>query len=782
MTHEPDISARGSAQTRTASTRVDEPAIARDPVGPAPGDTVGRYRLVRPLGEGGFGTVWRAEQTEPVVREVALKLIKAGMDSRAVLARFEGERQALAVMDHECIARVYDGGATDRGLPYFVMELVEGEPITDFCDRHRLGIEARLRLFVRVCQAVQHAHTKGVIHRDLKPSNILVFMDGDGEPQPRVIDFGIAKAMHEDTGRRTMFTQQGQLVGTPEYMSPEQADPGATDIDTRTDVYALGVVLYELLTGRRPFNPGTLRAAGIAEIQRIIREVDPPRPSTRIGTPHGPGEGFAAAPDPDRAAADRGTRVAHLRATLRRDLDWVVMRCLEKQRERRYASPAQVAEELRRYMAYEPVEAGPPSAAYRASKFVRRHRVGVGVCSLMLATLAIGGAGASAGLLAAVRANADLREQTRATQRELSRASEVKSVVSEMLLSVQPETAELADISLMLNILEGAERRLESGAVTDPLIRAELHLLVGRAFLSIGRVEDSRRHLPLARSIREDHLGRDHPDTLISRTYEARLMFEAGDVEGAARAYEGILGDRRRVLGEDHPLTAAAMHNLAGAFGELGRPDEAERLALAAIEIARALGDDHATDRMVYESGLGITYADLGRYSQSEAVFRSLLDESTRVLGPTDPITINAMHELGIAVLLQGRRGPAIEILQEELRLCHRVYGPVHPSTIASCDQLGETLLGGGRYSEAEALLRDRIDLALRELDADHPSVQRLLVRIDRLYERWGTAGENAEAGAARTRWQHVSDASAQGQSPRPLPDAIASSPTGRDP
>ncbi len=758
-----------TAETRTSATGHAEKPAPDGFVGPEPGDTIGRYRLVRPLGEGGFGTVWRAEQTEPVVRQVALKLLKPGMDSRAVLARFEAERQALAVMDHECIARVFDGGATDRGLPYFVMELVEGEPITHFCDRHRLSVGKRLSLFVRVCQAVQHAHAKGVIHRDLKPSNILVFMDAQGVAHPRVIDFGIAKALREDTPGRTVFTQQGQLIGTPEYMSPEQADPSCVDIDTRTDVYALGVVLYELLTGRRPFDARTLRDAAIGEIQRVIREVDPPRPSTRLASARSQDDSDTA-----RVASDRGTRVGTLVTALRRDLDWVVMRCLEKQRERRYASPSQLAEDVGRYLACEPVEAGPPSAAYRASKFVRRHRVGVAVAAMGLAALVLGGGGAGAGLVAAVRANADLRAQKEATERELTRAREVKGVISDMLLSIEPDVAELADVSLMLNTLAAAEQRLDSGELTDPLIRAELHLLIGRAYLSIGRTEDAGRHLPEARAIRERVLGADDPETIIARTYDAHLRTERGEFEEAAALLEGILADRRRVLGEDAPLTAASMHNLAGVYLELWRLDEAEALSRDAVEIARSHGEAGDRDRVLFATRLGITLADQDRVAESEELLRDVAEESARLLGPTDPLTLNAAHELSIAILLQGRRDEAIELFRVELDQYHRVFGPVHPFTIVAAEQLGETLLGGGRFAESETVLRDRVGLALRELAPDHPSVERLLGRIDRLYEQWALAG-GLGAQAARGEWRELSERAAAGVAPDALPDPIAS-------
>jgi eukaryotic-like serine/threonine-protein kinase len=372
---------------------VDEAGSPDDaPVGEKPGDRVGRYRLLEKIGEGGFGVVYMAEQEEPVRRRVALKILKAGMDTRQVVARFEAERQALAMMEHPNIARVFDGGATGfagseisnlqspipGGRPYFVMELVRGQPITRYCDEHRLATVERLELFMQVCQAVQHAHQKGVIHRDLKPGNILV-MEQDGRAVPKVIDFGVAKALGQPLTEKSAFTRFGQMVGTPAYMSPEQASLGGLDIDTRSDVYSLGAVLYELLTGRPPFDPRQLLEAGFEAILRTIREMEPPRPSTRLGT--------LSEEEARTTAEQRRMEPGKLSRLLRGELDWIVMKALEKDRGRRYETVNGLAMDVERYLSGEWVVARPTSAGYRLLKWVRRHRAAAATTAFIAVTL-----------------------------------------------------------------------------------------------------------------------------------------------------------------------------------------------------------------------------------------------------------------------------------------------------------------------------------------------------------------------------------------------------------
>jgi serine/threonine-protein kinase len=374
-----------------------------------PGNRIGRYKLLQKIGVGGCGVVWMAEQEEPVRRRVALKIIKLGMDTKAVIARFDAERQALALMDHPNIAGILDAGATDTGRPFFVMELVRGVPITKYCDENNLPTPARLELFTQVCHAVQHAHQKGIIHRDLKPSNILVTLD-DGVPVPKVIDFGIAKATQGRLTDQTLFTAFEQFIGTPAYMSPEQAEMSGIDIDTRSDIYSLGVLLYELLTGRPPFDPKSLVQAGLDEIRRIIREVEPPKPSTNLST--------LADADRKMVAKLHGTDPARLSLLLRGDLDWIVMKAMEKNRARRYETPTALAADITRHLHDEPVVASPPGSFYRLTKFIRRHRLGCAAAAAVALALV---AGTVISTWQAVRAT----RAERATSRERARAADL---------------------------------------------------------------------------------------------------------------------------------------------------------------------------------------------------------------------------------------------------------------------------------------------------------------------------------------------------------------------
>lgn len=651
---------------------------------------IGRYHVLQRIGEGGFGEVYEAEQREPVRRRVALKILKPGLDSRAILARFDAERQALAVMDHACIAKVFDGGATERGLPYFVMELVRGSPITQFCDANRLSVDDRLRLFARVCDAVQHAHTKGIIHRDLKPSNILVAYDGDGNPQPKVIDFGVAKAINQPLSQRTIFTERGQLLGTPEYMSPEQASLGAIDVDTRTDVYSLGVVLYELLTGALPFDSRTLRAAGFDEIRRVIREVDPPKPSTRLFT-------ILSSPDPEarsRLASTRRADPRTLSSVLRRDLDWVVMRCLEKDRARRYAAASDLAQEIHRYLRREPVAAGPPSRAYRLAKFVRRNRAPVAAGSVIAISLIGGLAATTLSLLHALEAN----------RRALAEADLSTSIAAfladDLFAAVSPRV--MGPDVLVRDVLDAASSDIEDRFRDAPLAGAGIRDALGRSYQSIGVIPPAIGH---ARAAYESFLALRGPDD--PRTVRAAALY-ASLLRRDRRADEAIgVLDTVAAGSPEHSL------ELANCLRWTGRRDEAAILYRRLYE--RALREHGERSReaiiLAYDLALndeeraapsapGAAPTDAQRRTLEEAQgwYERALSAARAALPPDDPLTLSVVSEFARFLSTKRSDAAAAEPLYREgLQRAVRVLGEDHWRTRQTRANLGRFYARNGR-------------------------------------------------------------------------------------
>ncbi len=477
---------------QTASFRPEDP-----PPASLIGSVIaGRYKLRQEIGEGGMGSVFLAEQTQPIKRQVALKLIKAGMDSKPVLARFESERQALALMDHPHIAKVLDAGTTDNGRPFFVMELVKGIPLTDYCDAHRLGLLERLTLFRQICSAVQHAHQKGIIHRDLKPSNILV-ESHDGHPVPKVIDFGLAKATSGlQLTEQSLFSAFGTVAGTPLYMVPEQASFNALDIDTRTDIYALGVILYEMLTGSTPIERITFKKAALDEMLRLVREFEPPTPSSRISN-----SATAAS-----VAAIRQTEPAKLGKYVRGDLDWVVMKALSKERQRRYESAIAFSHDVERFLNHEPVSAGPPTASYRFKKFVRRNRAQVIAASLVLLALICGVVGSTVGMLEANRQKLLANVQRRQAEKRLTQIEKANEILGSIFMDLDPREAENDGKPLAAVLgerLDQASAQIEGEAIGDALTVARMQQTLMSSQLRAG---------PLPKGDRLVHQGPSHPD------------------------------------------------------------------------------------------------------------------------------------------------------------------------------------------------------------------------------------------------------------------------------
>jgi eukaryotic-like serine/threonine-protein kinase len=549
----------------------------RPTAGLGPGDVVDRYKLLQLIGEGGFGQVYMAEQREPVQRRVALKILKLGMDTRQVIARFEAERQALARMDHPNIARVLDAGSTPSGRPYFVMELVKGIPLLEYCELERIGTEQRLQLFREVCMAIQHAHQKGIIHRDIKPSNVLVTLH-DGRPVPKVIDFGIAKATSGTLTDKTLFTEFRHMIGTPAYMSPEQAEMSGLDVDTRSDIYSLGVLLYELLTGTTPFDVRDLRAVGLSEMLRILREVEPERPSTRWST--------QIRMSSAKRAADQA-ELARIGRMLRGDLDWIVMKCLEKDRQRRYDSASDLAADVLRYLRDEPVLASPPTTAYRMRKFVKRNRGRVIASAALIATLVVGAVGTTLGLVSVER-------ERRATQRELVRASEVKQLVSDMLTSVRPEVAQGLDNQLMRKILMATEERLERYPVGDKEIEAELRQLIGVTYRHLALLEPAERELRKSVEVWQSAAGPEHRGTLDAMNSLAVLHATQGRSAEAESLYRAVIETARGSLGSEHEFTLAVLNNLGSLLLARGRVEEAGEIFEDSYALLRErFGEEH---------------------------------------------------------------------------------------------------------------------------------------------------------------------------------------------
>ena len=680
--------------------------------------TMGPYRLIQRLGEGGMGDVWLAEQTDPVHRQVALKVIRAGMDTKQVLARFEAERQALALMDHPAIATVFDGGSTSEGRPYFAMEYVRGEPITTYCDRQRLSTRDRLELFIQVCDGVQHAHQKGIIHRDLKPSNVLVMIQDD-RTVPKIIDFGVAKATAQPLTERSLFTELGVLIGTPEYMSPEQAEMGRVDIDTRTDIYALGVLLYELLTGTLPFDREELRQAGIAEIQRIIREKEPPRPSTRI---------TLLGPASTGAAQNRHTEPRRLVSELRGDLDWITMRALEKDRTRRYQTANSFAADVRRHLNNEPVSAGPPSAAYRARKFVRRNRLGVAAVATLLLLLSV-----FAGAMT-VQAQRIARERNRANQ-ERDRANQ-EAEQARKTLAFLTGTFEVANprkgkgpSATATEIIDDATKRLNAMR-GQPLLQASLLMTLSQIYDEMGLYDAAE---PLARSsleIREKALGPNHVDVAQSLNSLASIRRKQGKLAEAEPLTRRSLEIREKALGPNDVDVAQSLNNLAIISWNQGKLPEAERLLERSLKIREeALGPNHP-DVATSLNNLATLYADQRKLAEAEPLYRHSLEIWEEALGSNHLDVATSLNNLATVYIDQGKLTEAEPLLERSLEIREKALGPNHPDVAMSLNNVADLYRKQRKLAEAEPLLRRSLEIKEKALGPSHPDAALALYNL----------------------------------------------------
>jgi serine/threonine protein kinase/Tfp pilus assembly protein PilF len=652
------------------------------PVAEGPGTIIGSYKILQQIGEGGMGVVFMAEQSEPIQRTVALKIIKPGMDTRQVIARFEAERQALAMMDHPNIAKVLDAGTTSSGRPFFVMELVKGVPITEYCDRQRLPVGERLKLMTTVCSAVQHAHHKGVIHRDIKPSNVLV-AEYDGLPVPRIIDFGVAKAMGQQLTERTLFTQFGQIVGTFEYMSPEQSRFNQLDVDTRSDIYSLGVLLYELLAGSTPIERERLRTAAFDQILHMISDEEPPQPSVRIGS----SESLPS------IAANRGMEPKRLAGTVRGDLDWVVMKALEKDRSRRYDTASGLARDLEHFLADEPVSARPPSAAYRMRKFVRRNKLPF-AAAIALATALIGGLGLSTWMYVKERA-----------ARERAVTAEEKSVQSlnllKMIISGTGSSPGIQDPKLLQEVLT------ELGGVNSTVGAAQALNNLGLELRGRGRYDDAVTLLRQAQDVFQKIYRRDNQEIVTTYANLALTLWDKGQLGEAEQMARSGLEMTQRLSGPESLMAAKMLNDLGGILKDAGRLAEADEALQHALTIRK-----HERGTKHFETAettfhLASLRRKQGKLAEAEGGYRESLRLFRGMPISSDLAVVGAQNELATVLLEEGKFDEAEKLARDS----RKIYDQIDPEnsswqTFYARSVLGGALLGKKNYVDAAPLLQ----------------------------------------------------------------------------
>jgi serine/threonine protein kinase len=669
-----------------------EPAVQSSP--PEMDD----FKVLQKLGEGGMGEVWEAEQLQPVRRRVALKLIRMGLSSSEVLGRFESERQALALMSHTNIARVYGAGTTRDGRPFFTMELVKGVPLTEYCDAVRLSAHERLKLFIQVCDGVRHAHQKGIIHRDLKPSNVLV--ESLDRPTPKIIDFGVAKATSHRLTERTVFTRHGQWIGTPEYMSPEQAELTGLDIDTRSDVYSLGVLLYELLVGTPPFDQQALRQAGFDEMRRLIREDDPPRPSTRITTM---GEGS------ELAAQRRRTDPRQLARLLRGDLDWIVMKALEKDRNRRYGSVGDLAADLERHLRDEPVAAGPPGSLYLLGKLLHRHRLMATAVAVASLALAAGVAGVVLGL---VQARKEAAESRRALD-----------FLTGIFTEIDP-AALRGHTSSLREILDRGAERLEREFGDRPLARARLMAAVGQAYQGFGAYEQGRPLLEQALAIRREQLGEHHPEVVDSLSKLGWLLTLDGQFDAALPLFEQALSIREELYGASSAAVGVGLSELSYSLCKVGDLEQAGEVCRRSAQILDSSSDvdDVTLAQALYL--LQTVLRERAEFDDALVMAERVCELRERSLGPDHTLVGWALHELAVAHRNQGDHEEARSYARRSLEVQEGALGEDHFAVSFPLSQLALIdLVAAGETSQARVGFERALAIREEALGPAHPDL-----------------------------------------------------------
>lgn len=756
---------------------------------------IGNYRLLKKLGEGGMGLVWLAEQTAPVHRFVALKLIRTGFYDDSILERFRSEQQSLAVMNHPAIAKVFDAGTTPDGQPYFVMEYVEGSSITRYCDAKNLSIRKRLDLFIKVCEGVQHAHQKAIIHRDLKPSNVLI-AEVDGKPVPRIIDFGIAKAISSQASAdQTMFTQAGALIGTLGFMSPEQAS-NLQDIDTRTDVYSLGVILYTLLTGMLPFDGDEWKKRPIDEVLRQLREEDPPSPVTKLRDE----KETATA-----AAERRGTDANELGRLLRGDLDWITMKAVDKDRARRYGTPTELAADIQRYLDNEPVLARPASSAYRLRKYVRRHRAMVAGVAAVFVVLVAGiiasswqavranragqaavverdrAVGAEAKARTAERMSAEQRdravsaegtandernkalaaesqavEQRNRALREKQRADEeaatskaVNDFLQRDLLAqasaynqASPNTRPDPDLNVR-TALDRAAARIKGKFDKQPLVEAAIQQTIANAYKDLGLFPDAQPHAERSVELRSKVQGQENQDTLTAMSDLAELYVDQGKLPAGLAVHTKVLESRRRLLGPEHPDTLKSMESVAVVYEKQGQWSQAGAIQSQALEISRrVMGEEHP-DTVQAMVNLAIIRIRENQLTQAEALDTKGVEILTRVRGKEHPETLEAMNNLAQVYYQEGKDAEAEALQSKTLEERRRILGEEHPDTLESMNNLAVIYKAEGKYPETEALHSRVLEIKRKVLGDEHPDT---LISMNNLAVTYEAEGKYADA------------------------------------
>ncbi|MEM7582757.1 MAG: serine/threonine-protein kinase [Acidobacteriota bacterium] len=729
----PELSPAALQSPALASAILEAPALETPAPRPSEPQRVGPYRLLERVGEGGMGVVYVAEQTEPVRRRVALKLIKGVTYSREQLGRFHSERQALALMNHPNIARILDAGSTEDGRPFFVMEYVRGALLLDYCDRHELSIDQRVELFIQVCEAVQHAHQKGVIHRDLKPSNLLV-EEVDGKATPKVIDFGVAKMLYQRLSDVTLHTRLGGFIGTPGYVSPEQAQTTGLDVDTRTDVYSLGAVLYELLTGRKPFD---FRGADLGEIQHILANRDPKPPSAR-SRQNDPQAHEPEAHDRQRRQAGADGRFR----SLREDLDWITLKALEKDRSERYAAASELAADLRRYLEHETVLARPPSTTYQLRLLARRHALLLAVGTLAILALVTGTVGTWLGMVRA-------RDAAERAEVNAAIAEEVNGFLNDDLLAAVAPGQMGIDVS-MREVLDRAAQRVEGRFPNQPLVEAALRRTIGRTYGSLGVFTDAEQHLLRSLELFNRERGAEASSTRALH-FELGTLYRAqgrlGDAELAlerARATEGVPRDALQ-RGRLDELSLAALEELAIIRHQSGRFEEAEALYLQALDGRTALLGREHPDTMRVLGRLAIAYRYLERWPEAERIHREAVAVNQVHFGEEHPRTLNAISRFAAFYLGWGRNEEAEGLLQRALAPSRRVLGEEHPNTLILVNNLGWLYLKQGRYGESEQLLLENLRVKRRVLGELHPSTVEGLQNLVILYREMAAEHQHAK-------------------------------------